>query len=126
MLLPFQNTTEGASIVFRCKPDYQPQTEMQSICTRTGNYSWIPNPAEHNCTHVCACPQPPLNGSVKAKSSTYLEGETISFQCLPGLSPAKVMIATCTMEGAWAPNPRLLNCSTDNFDVNPSKDQGML
>ena len=62
---------------------------------------------------MCSLPLSPLNGSVQANDRClYVEGDVVNFQCLPGLSPASVMIATCTTEGSWRPDPQLLNCTS--------------
>ena len=67
---------------------------------------------------MCSAPPSPLNGSVQAdNSSPYVEGDVVNFQCLSGLSPADVMIATCTMEGSWRPDPQLLTCSSTTEDT---------
>ena len=62
---------------------------------------------------MCSAPPSPLDGSVQANnSSRYVDGDVVNFQCLSGLSPADVMIATCTMVGSWRPDPQLLTCSS--------------
>ena len=67
---------------------------------------------------MCSAPPSPLNGSVQANDSrTYVEGDVVNFQCLSGLSPADVMIATCTMVGRWMPDPQLLTCSSATEDT---------
>ena len=67
---------------------------------------------------MCSAPPSPLNGSVQANDSrTYVDGDVVNFQCLSGLSPADVMIATCTMEGSWRPDPQLLTCSSTTEDT---------
>ena len=45
----YQNTTEGAEIVFGCNPGFVPAGNMTAVCASDG--SWTPNPA----THVCTC-----------------------------------------------------------------------
>ena len=42
----------------------------------------------------------------------------VNFQCISGLSPADVMIVTCTVEGSWRPDPQLLNCSSTTEGTN--------
>ena len=46
---PYQNTTEGAVISFRCDPGLVPAGRMNTICESDGR--WIPDPA----TTVCTC-----------------------------------------------------------------------
>ena len=67
---------------------------------------------------MCSAPPSPLDGSVQANDSrTYVEGDVVNFQCLSGLSTADVMIATCSMEGSWRPDPQLLTCSSATEDT---------
>ena len=62
---------------------------------------------------MCSAPPSLLAVPVQANnSSPYVEGDVVIFQCLSGLSPADVMIATCSMEGNWRPDPQLLTCSS--------------
>ena len=44
----YQNTTEGAVIVFRCNPGFVPAGNMTAVCASDGR--WSPNPAEVRCT----------------------------------------------------------------------------
>jgi len=46
---PYQNTTEGAEISFRCNSQFVPSTAMIAICGADAR--WNPDPA----THVCMC-----------------------------------------------------------------------
>ena len=67
---------------------------------------------------MCSVPPSLLAVPVQANnSSRYVEGDVVNFQCLSGLSPADVMIATCTMEGRWRPDPQLLTCSSPTEDT---------
>ena len=67
---------------------------------------------------MCIAPPSPWNGSVQANNRClYAEGDMVNCQCLSGLSPADVMIATCTMEGSWMPDPQLLNRSSTTEDT---------
>ena len=67
---------------------------------------------------MCSAPPYPLNGSVLANNRCpYVEGDVVNFPCLSGLSPADVMIATCTMDGSWSPDPQLLTCSRATEDT---------
>ena len=62
---------------------------------------------------MCSALPSPLNSSMQANNRCpYVEGDVVNFQSLSGLSPADVMIATCTMEGSWRPDPQMLTCST--------------
>ena len=53
---PYQNTTEGAEIFFRCNPGFVPTERMTAVCGADGR--WNPDPADHRCTceyvHVIA------------------------------------------------------------------------
>ena len=67
---------------------------------------------------MCSAPPSPLDGSVPANNSRpFVEGDVVNFECLSGLSPADVMIATCNMEGSWMPDPQLLTCSSATEDT---------
>ena len=46
---PYQNTTEGAEIFFRCNPMFVPTGRMRAVCGADGR--WNPDPA----TLVCTC-----------------------------------------------------------------------
>ena len=46
---PYQNTTEGAEIFFRCNPGFVPAGRMRAVCRADGR--WSPDPA----TLVCMC-----------------------------------------------------------------------
>ena len=66
---------------------------------------------------MCSVPPSLLAVPVQANNSCpYVEGDVVNFQCLSGLSPADVMIATCTMVGRWMPDPQLLTCSSGTED----------
>ena len=45
---PYQNTTEGAEIMFRCDQGLVPAENMTAVCALNGN--WIPDP---NITCTC-------------------------------------------------------------------------
>ena len=45
---PYQNTTEGAEIFFRCNPGFVPARNMTAVCGADGR--WTPDPADHVCT----------------------------------------------------------------------------
>ena len=49
---PYQNTTQGAEISFRCDSQFVPSTTRMAICGADGR--WNPDPATHMCT--CECP----------------------------------------------------------------------
>ena len=67
---------------------------------------------------MCSSPPSLLAVPVQANNRCpYVEGDVVNFQCLSGLSPADVMIATCTMEGSWRPDPQLLTCSSATEDT---------
>ena len=45
---PYQNTTEGAEVFFRCNPGFVPAGDMTAVCAANG--SWTPDPAATMCT----------------------------------------------------------------------------
>ena len=51
---PYQNTTEGAEIFFRCNSQFVPNTTMMAVCGADAR--WNPDPD----THVCTCEYPPM------------------------------------------------------------------
>ena len=66
------------------------------------------------------CSVPPFLLAVPVQANDhrpYVEGDVVNFQCLSCLSPADVMIATCSLEGRWMPDPQLLNCSSSTEDT---------
>ena len=48
---PYQNTTEGAEIFFRCNPGVVPAGRMRAVCGPDGR--WNPDPATLVCTCEC-------------------------------------------------------------------------
>ena len=48
-IVPYQNTTEGAKIVFGCDSGYFPTENVTAVCGADGR--WNPNPS----TLVCTC-----------------------------------------------------------------------
>ena len=67
---------------------------------------------------MCSVPPSLLAVPVQANDRRpYVEGDAVIFQCLSGLCPADVMIATCSMEGRWMPDPQLLTCSSSTEDT---------
>ena len=67
---------------------------------------------------MCSAPPSLLAVPVQANNSCPLvEGDVVVFQCLSGMSPADVMIATCTMDGNWWPDPQQLTCSRATEDT---------
>ena len=48
---PYQNTTEGAEISFRCNSQFVPSTSRVTTCG--GDAMWNPDPATHLCTCEC-------------------------------------------------------------------------
>ena len=44
---PYQNTTEGAEIFFKCNPGFVPTGRMRAVCGADGR--WSPDPAGHRC-----------------------------------------------------------------------------
>jgi len=49
---PYQNTTEGAEIFFRCNSGFVPNTTMMATCG--ADERWNPDPD----THMCTCEYP--------------------------------------------------------------------
>ena len=47
----YQNTTEGAEILFRCNPGFVPAGRMRAVCGADGR--WNPDPATLVCTSEC-------------------------------------------------------------------------
>ena len=46
-IAPYQNTTEGAEIHFRCNPGFVPSTRMTATCACNG--MWTPDPGSLAC-----------------------------------------------------------------------------
>ena len=44
---PYQNTTEGAEIFFRCDPGFVPAENMTAVCAADG--MWNPDPGDLLC-----------------------------------------------------------------------------
>ena len=145
-LWPFTDTTGGATITYSCSDGYWPQTNQTSQCSQVGSSGyWIPYPApicssmliiiastiNYYILVMCSAPDSLLAVPVQANDShPYVEGDMVNFQCLAGLSPTDVVIATCTtMEGIWRPDPQLLNCFSTTQDTTStttiSSNQGM-
>ena len=75
---------------------------------------------------VCSVPLFLLAVPVRTNNSRpYVKGDVVVFQCLSGMCPADVMIATCTMDGSWWPDPQLLKCSSATEDSTIMSTQGM-
>ena len=51
---PYQNTTEGAEILFMCNPMFVPTERMTAVCG--ADQRWSPDPADL----VCTCEYPSL------------------------------------------------------------------
>ena len=62
---PYQNTTEGAEIFFRCNPGFVPAGRMRAVCGADGR--WSPDPA----TLVCLCKS--THSIEKKMSDTYFK-----------------------------------------------------
>lgn len=58
----------------------------------------------------CGMPNRPMNGSVEPPQSA-LGGSVIEFGCDPGFIPSERMMATCTLNGTWSPDPGTLMCN---------------
>ena len=63
----------------------------------------------YDTSGYCASPDTGLNVSVKGYSNG-VEGSQITYYCLPGLIPNEEMVASCTRDGNWIPNPSELVC----------------
>ena len=48
---PYQNTTEGAEVFFRCNSGFVPTGRMRAVCGADGR--WNPDPAGLVCTSKC-------------------------------------------------------------------------
>ena len=59
---PYQNTTVGGQIVFRCDPGFDPDGDMTAVCAANG--SWTPDPG----TTMCTCES---TYSIKTPPDTY-------------------------------------------------------
>ena len=58
----------------------------------------------------CGMPNRPVNGSIQTPQST-LGGSVVDFGCTTGFIPAERMMATCTLNGTWSPDPGTLMCN---------------
>ena len=58
----------------------------------------------------CSDPTAPGNGSIENYQNTT-EGAEIQFGCNPQYSPAGRMMAVCTQDGRWDPDPATLVCT---------------
>ena len=47
----YQNTTEGAEILFRCNPGFVPTGRMRAVCG--ADERWNPDPGDLVCTSKC-------------------------------------------------------------------------
>ena len=75
---------------------------------------------------VCSVPPSLLAVAVQDNNSRpYVEGDVVVFQCLSGMCHTDVMIATCTVDGSWWPDPQQLNCSCATEDSTIMSAQGM-
>ena len=61
------------------------------------------------CLGYCAPPTVVPNVNIEGYSSG-IEGSQIMFYCHSGLAPAQQIMANCTNEGSWSPDPAELNC----------------
>ena len=43
--------------------------------------------------------------------------QTIQYYCLPWMQLAEVIIAKCTVTGTWNPDPKSVNCSVTQSEV---------
>lgn len=60
----------------------------------------------------CGMPNCPENGSIQPHLST-LGGSVVEFGCAPGFIPTERKNATCTLNGSWSPDPRILVCNCE-------------
>lgn len=51
--------------------------------------------------------------------SSGVEGSQITYYCLPGLLPSEMIVASCTSNGQWNPDPSSLECYV--ADAAPTK-----
>ena len=64
----------------------------------------------------CSDPTAPGNGSIATYQNTT-EGAEIQFGCNPQYSPAGRMMAVCTQDGRWDPNPATLVCTGELINL---------
>ena len=66
-------------------------------------------------THAVQCDEPhsPESGVIVAVSGRG-EGDTLTFQCNSGFTPAGAMASVCTSSGDWQPDPSTFQCSRGN------------
>ena len=137
---PYQNTTAGAEIFFKCDPGFIPAVRMVAVCGADGR--WSPNPATFVCTcelkimsewicmesltllSVClflsvSCGTPSFAGRVNVEpfSSTTV-GSEIAYQCQSGLLPEGRMTSGCGGGGLWNPDPATLMCKGKMYACN--------
>ena len=80
---PYQNTTEGAEIFFRCNPGFVPAGRMTATCASNG--VWTPDPASFTCTReyiyyaVCI-----FLGSSQVFATEKSLGARLSYTCISG------------------------------------------
>ena len=58
----------------------------------------------------CSAPTAPESVTIEPYQNTT-EGAEIAFMCNPGFIPADKMIAVCTVNGSWNPDPATTECS---------------
>ena len=62
---------------------------------------------------IAHCAYPPVGPNVSVDNYTYssgVEGSQITYHCQPGLVPGEHMVANCTRNGRWNPDPAQLIC----------------
>ena len=64
---------------------------------------------------LCSTPTVGSNVSVESYSSG-VEGSQITYYCQPGLLPSEKMVANCTSDGTWSPDPAGHDCYAGLFN----------
>ena len=61
--------------------------------------------------YLVRCSPPIVGANVSVQGySSGLEGSQITYYCQPGLLPSERMVANCTSDGTWSPDPTSLEC----------------
>lgn len=96
-------TIEGPSkigniVTYHCQPGYMLQGRPISACTAQGKWSGqMPS-----CVRACAYPGAVIGGTISVVKFYYQVGETVSFDCHPGLNMAGAKRLECLGTGIWS------------------------
>ena len=85
-IVPYQNTTEGAEIFFKCNAMFVPSEKMTAVCGT--DQRWDPDPADLTCTcksnvDTCLlilydCVPPPVDSKTRPYSTIVIRGANLS------------------------------------------------